>query len=80
MVGVVEGGDLYRLPSTMDLYKLVMAVTHPCNKVYLTNFIESNYVSMNLNLALLNGGNQESKTEELIRVLDEYFLVLFRLH
>jgi len=75
VVKVVEGGDLYRLPSTMDLYKLVMAITHPCNMVYLTNLIESNYVSMNLNLTLLNGGDQESKTEELVRVLDEYFML-----
>lgn len=75
VIEVVEGGDLYRLPSTMDLYKLVMAITHPSNKVYLTNLIKSNYVSMNLNLALLNGDNQEFKTEELIRVLDEYFML-----
>ena len=75
VVAVVEGGDLYRLPSTMDVYKLVMALTHPYNKVYLVNLIKSNYVSMNLNLALLNGGDQKSKTDELIRVLDEYFML-----
>lgn len=39
-VKVSEGGDLFRLPSTMDLFKLVLAITHPYNKVYLANLIE----------------------------------------
>lgn len=75
MVRTAEGGDLYRLPPTLDLYKLVMAVTHSHNKVYLTNLIMSNYVSLNLNMSLLKTGNSDVKTEELIRVLDEYFML-----
>lgn len=75
MVRTTEGGDLYRLPSTLDLYKLVMAITHPNNKVYLTNLIMSNYVSLHLNMSLLKTGDSAVKTEELIRVLDEYFML-----
>lgn len=59
----------------MDLYKLVMAVTHPYNKVYLTNLIMSNYVSLNLNMSLLKTSNSDVKMEELIRILDEYFML-----
>lgn len=74
-VKVTEGGDLYRLPSTMDLYKLVMAITHPCNKVYLTSLVRSNYVDLDVNLAKISGYTEANKTEELIRLLDEYFML-----
>ncbi len=74
-VKITEGGDLYRLSSTTDLYKLVLAITHPRNKVYLTNLIRSNYVSLDVNLAKLSGYTQDSKTEELISLLDEYFML-----
>lgn len=71
-----EGGNLFRLPSTRDLYKLVLAITHSYNKVYLVNFIESNYVSMKLQLSNFNGYNSEEKLDELVRILDEYFMLL----
>ena len=74
-IKVTEGGDLYRLPSTMDLYKLVMAITHPRNKVYLTNLVRSNYVCLDVNLAKISGYTETNKTEELIRLLDEYFML-----
>ena len=74
-VKVTEGGDLYRLPSTMDLYKLVMAITHPRNKVYLTNLVRSNYVYLDVNLAKISGYTEINKTVELIRILDEYFML-----
>ena len=36
-----EGGNLFRLPSTRDLYKLVLAITHSYNKVYFAwNYIQ----------------------------------------
>lgn len=72
-VKVIKGGDLYRLPSTMDLYKLVMALTHPHNKVFLSNLVRSNYVWLDVNLAKISGYTEVNKTEELIRLLDEYF-------
>lgn len=74
-IKVTEGGDLYRLPSTMDLYKLVMAITHPRNKVYLTNLVRSNYVFLDVNLAKISGYTETNKTAELIRLLDEYFML-----
>ena len=74
-VKVTEGGDLYRLTSSMDLYKLVMAITHPYNKVHLTNLIRSNYVHLDINLAKISGYAEPDKTEELIRILDEYFML-----
>lgn len=75
-VKVSEGGDLFRLASTIDLYKLVLAITHPYNKVYLSNFLESNYVSMKLQQVKLKGCDAKDKITELIRVLDEYFMLL----
>lgn len=74
-IKVTEGGDLYRLPSSMDLCKLVMALTHPRNKVYLSNLVRSNYVWLNVNLAKISGYTEANKTEELIRLLDEYFML-----
>ena len=74
-IKVTEGGDLYRLNSTTDLYKLILAITHPQNKVYLTNLIRSNYVSLNVNLAKISGYTQYTKTKELINLLDEYFML-----
>ena len=74
-VKVTEGGDLYRLPSSMDLYKLVMALTHPRNKVYLSNLVRSNYVWLDVNLARISGYTEVNKTEELIRLLDEFFML-----
>lgn len=72
-IKVTEGGDLYRLKSTLDLYKLVLAVTHPTNKVYLANFIQSSYVSLNINLVEISG--YVNKTDELLHILDEYFML-----
>lgn len=72
-IRTTDGGDLYRLDSTHDLYKLVMAVVNPYNKVYLANLIKSNYVSLHINLSQLSGCSSEAKTEELIKILDEYF-------
>lgn len=74
-VKVTEGGDLYRLPSSMDLYKLVMALIHPRNKVYLSNLVRSNYVWLDVNLARISGYTEVNKTEELIRLLDEFFML-----
>lgn len=74
-IKVPDGGDLYRLPSTRDLYKLVMAITHPRNKLYLTNLIMSNYVSMSLKMIGIAGKTREEKKNEMIRLLDEYFML-----
>ena len=46
-IEISTGGDLFQLPSTLDLYKLVLALSHNTNTVYLINFIESNYINLN---------------------------------
>ena len=74
-IKVTEGGDLYRLPPTMDFYMLVMAITHPYNKVHLTNLLRSNYVALDIKLAKISGNAEIDKTKELIRLLDEYFML-----
>ena len=75
VIKVTEGGDLYRLPSTRDLYKLVMAITHSNDELYLTNLLMSNYVSMHLKMIGLAGKTREEKRSEIIRLLDEYFML-----
>ena len=75
-VKVTEGGDLYRLPSTMDLYKLTLALIHPRNKEYLINLIKSNYVAVNMNYVLLSGLDESKKLDELVKILDEYFMLM----
>lgn len=75
-IKISEGGDLFRLTSTVDLYKLVLAVTHPYNKVYLVNLIESNYMSVKIQQAKLRGHSSIDKVSELVRILDEYFMLL----
>ena len=74
-VKVTEGGDLYRLISSRDLYKLVMAITHSCNKTYIANLIESNYVSLPVNIFNISGESDANKTEKLIKILDQYFML-----
>lgn len=76
LIKVSEGGKLFRLTSTVDLYKLVLAVTHPYNKVYLANLIESNYMSVKIKQAGLRGHSSTDKVSELVRILDEYFMLL----
>lgn len=76
LIKVSEGGELFRLTSTVDLYKLVLAVTHPYNKVYLANLIESNYMSVKIQQARLRGHSSTDKVSELVRILDEYFMLL----
>ena len=75
LVKVTEGGDLYRLPSTRDLYKLVMAIIHPRNEMYLTNLIMSNYVSLSIKMIDIAGKTRDEKRTDLIRLLDEYFML-----
>ena len=69
-----EGGDLYRLQPSMDLYKLVQALSSPTDISALLNLINSNYVSMRLEYAGLGGLSQEEKLNEVLNVLDEYFM------
>ena len=72
-IKVNEGGDLYKCSSTTDLYKLILAITHPRNKMHLTNLIESNYINASIDFYKLSGKKDNEKLEELIKILNEYF-------
>lgn len=72
-IEVSTGGDLFQLPSTLDLYKLLLAILNNTNPVYLINFIESNYVDLLLDYQKLHGMSESEKTGELNRVLDAFF-------
>lgn len=67
------GGDLFQLPSTLDLYKLVLAINHSASPVYLVNFIESNYTDMKLDYQRLRNASEEEKLRELTGVLNVFF-------
>lgn len=72
-IEVSTGGDLFQLPSTLDLYKLILAITHSTSPVYLVNFIESNYTDLKLDYAKLRGMTEGEKIDELNRILNEFF-------
>lgn len=68
-----SGGDLYKLTSTIDLYKLVLALSNPTNEEYLANLIESNYIKLRIDLAEIYGMDQEEKLEKITDLLDQFF-------
>ncbi len=72
-IEISAGGDLFQLPSTIDLYKLVLAISHSTSPVYLVNFIESNYTGLKLDYQKLHCMSEEDKLKELNCVLDEFF-------
>ena len=72
-IEISTGGDLFQLPSTLDLYKLILAITHSTDSVYLVNFIESNYTDLKLDYAKLHGMSEAERLDELNRVLNEFF-------
>lgn len=73
-IEISTGGDLYQLASTLDLYKLVLALSHNTNIVYLVNLIESNYINLKLDYQRMKVLSEEDKLTELIGVLDQFFM------
>lgn len=67
------GGDLFQLPSTIDLYKLVCALVNSSNPLYLVSLIESNYTDLHLDYHLYHGRSWEDILCDLNRILDEFF-------
>ena len=67
------GGDLFQLPSTLDLYKLVLALTHSTSPLHLVNFIESNYTDLTLDYQKLHIMSEQEKVLSINKVLDEFF-------
>lgn len=74
-VGIKSGGDLYQLPSSIDLYKLVLALNNVSNPAYMVNFIESNYIGLVLDYQKYHGLDLKARVDDLTRVLDEFFMV-----
>lgn len=74
-VGIKSGGDLYQLPSSIDLYKLVLALNNASNPAYMVNFIESNYIGLVLDYQKYHGLDFKARVDDLTRVLDEFFMV-----
>lgn len=72
-IEISTGGDLFQLPSTLDLYKLVLALSHNTNTAYLVNFIESNYINLKLDYQRLKVLSDDEKLNELINILNEFF-------
>lgn len=67
------GGDLFQLPSTIDLYSLVSALVSSANPLNLVSLIESNYTNLRLDYHLYHGRSTEEIIRDLNRILDEFF-------
>ena len=72
-IEVSTGGDLFQLPSTLDLYKLLLALTHSTSPLYLVNFIESNYTDLKLDYQKFHTMSELEKLASLNEILDEFF-------
>lgn len=70
-----SGGDLFQLESTIDLYKLVLALNNSSNPVHLVNFIESNYTGMKLNYQSYHNMKDSGCVDDIKRILDDFFMV-----
>lgn len=70
-----SGGNLFQLESTIDLYKLVLALNNVSNPAYLVNLIESNYTGMKLNYQVYHNMNDKDCLTDIIRILDEFFMI-----
>lgn len=68
-----SGGDLFQLESTLDLYKLVLALNNASNPLYLVNLIESNYTGLSLDYQKYHNVEMSNCTDDLRRILDEFF-------
>lgn len=68
------GGDLFQLPSTIDLYKLVCALVNSSNPLNLVSFIESNYTDLKLDYHLYHGLEFADVLCDLRRILDLFFM------
>lgn len=72
-VEIKSGGDLFQLASTVDLYKLILAIENATDPMYLVNFIESNYTDLKLNYQKYHGMSEKEKLASLNGILDEFF-------
>ncbi len=73
-VEISSGGDLFQLPSTLDLYKLVLALCNNTNPIYLVNLIESNNTDLHLDYQRIRFMSDMEKLNALTKVLDALFM------
>lgn len=73
LIKTTKGENIFRMPSTLDLYKLVLAMHEPTDLVSLVNFIQSNYCRINCSYYEFSGVSQEEKAMFLRNELNEYF-------
>ena len=71
-INTKSGGDLFQLECTLDLYKLVLALSSNSLPVYLVNFIESNYIKVKLDYQYYHCENINSIRNDLERILDRF--------
>lgn len=74
-IEIKTGGDLYQLPSTVDLYKLILALNNCRDSVYLVNFIESNYTDLKLDYLYLQELSEEKSREVISNALDQFLML-----
>ena len=67
-----SGGDLFQLESTLDLYKLILALCDSDSPIHLVNFIESNYVNIRLEYQLYHNNSKPYIKDDLHRILNEF--------
>lgn len=67
------GGDLFQLPSTVNLYKLVSALVYSSDPVHLVSFVESDYTNLKLDYHLYHGREKAEVLHDLERILDDFF-------
>ena len=72
-IDVKSGGDLFQLESSIDLYKMLLALTNCTNINILANLIESNYINMDFDYSKCSGLDNERLVKELVKSLDQYF-------
>lgn len=72
-ITVKSGGDLFQLESTIDLYKLLQALTNCSNPIHLVSFIESNYINLKLDYSAYSSLSGIDCSLDLVRILNEYF-------
>ncbi len=68
------GGDLYQLEPTMDLCKLLLALSNPDDPVCIVNLIESNYIYGSVLYQGLQNCEKKDQVARLTGVLDRYLL------
>jgi len=68
-----SNGDLYRLQSSIDLCKLISALSNPRNPIYLFDLLLSNNINIKFPVEKLVKMNEKEKMEYLINCLDAFY-------